>query len=61
MSDDPLPDFCPSCGAPFDIAHALKCKSGDWVRRRHNEVALTWMNLFKRVSATVEPEPFLSQ
>ena len=57
---DPLPDYCPSCGAPFDIAHALKCKSGDWVRRRHNEVAQTWMTLFKRISPTVQPEPHLA-
>ena len=57
---DSLPDFCPSCGAPFDIAHALKCKNGDWVKRRHNEVARTWATLFKRVSPTVEMEPYLS-
>jgi hypothetical protein len=57
---DPLPDYCPSCGAPFDLAHALKCKNGDWVRRRHDEVARTWMTLFKRISSTVQPEPFLA-
>ena len=57
---DPLPEYCPSCGAPFDIAHALKCKSGDWVKRRHNEVALTWMTLFKRISSTVQSEPYLA-
>ena len=57
---DALPDFCPSCGAPFDLAHALKCKNGDWVRRRHDEVARTWMTLFKRISSTVLPEPHLA-
>jgi hypothetical protein len=44
----------------FDVSHALKCKAGDWVRRRHDEVAKAWMRLFKRVSATVVPEPHLA-
>jgi hypothetical protein len=25
---DPLPAQCPSCGADFDIDHALRCKKG---------------------------------
>jgi hypothetical protein len=58
---DPLPTCCPSCGeAGFDVSHALKCKAGDWVRRRHDEVAKAWMRLFKRVSPTVQHEPFLA-
>jgi len=27
---DPLPDSCASCGEPFSLAHALKCKRGGW-------------------------------
>ena len=58
---DALPTCCPSCGeAGFDVPHALKCKAGDWVRRRHDEVAKAWMRLFKRVSPTVVPEPHLA-
>lgn len=56
---DPLPSTCPSCGADFDLRHALKCKSGNWVKRRHDEVKKAWMTLFKRVSPTVTAEPFL--
>ena len=51
---DPFPTHCPSCGeAGFDVRHALKCKAGDWVRRRHDEVVKAWMALFRRSSATV--------
>ena len=58
---DALLTCCPSCGeAGFDVPHALKCKAGDWVRRRHDEVAKAWMRLFKRVSPTVVPEPHLA-
>jgi hypothetical protein len=57
---DDLPDFCPSCGGAFDVSHALKCKKGNWVTRRHNEVAKAWLALFRKASATVTSEPFLA-
>jgi hypothetical protein len=57
---DPLPPHCGSCGAAdFDITHALKCKKGAWVRRRHEEVKHAWTTLFKKVSTTVTEEPYL--
>ena len=56
---DPLPQICPSCDAPFDISHALKCKKGGWVRRRHDEVKDAWATLFKKVSSSVGKEPYL--
>jgi hypothetical protein len=57
---DSLPAYCPSCGDPFSVSHALKCKKGGWVMRRHNEVARVWRALFKRVSDIVLPEPFVA-
>jgi hypothetical protein len=58
---DALPDHCPSWGeADFDVSHALKCKSGDWVRRRHDEVVKAWMSLFKKATPTVVHEPHLA-
>jgi hypothetical protein len=52
--------YCASCGAAFDVSHALKCKTGNWVTRRHDEVAKAWMALFRRASATVKHEPYLA-
>ena len=56
---DPLPSVCPSCGEPFSLQHALKCKKGGWVVRRHREVLLAWASLFERVASFVEEEPAL--
>ena len=58
---DPLPERCPSCGEPFDLDHALKCSTGAWVRRRHDEVKLAWKRLLQQVSATVLEEPLVPQ
>ena len=33
-----LPAMCDGCGAPTSVAHALKCRKGGLVIRRHNEV-----------------------
>jgi len=57
---DPLPEYCPSCGEAFSVSHALKCKKGGWVMKRHNQIARVWRALFKRVSDFVEPEPFVA-
>ena len=35
---DGLPSTCHSCGSATDLDHALSCKKGGWVVRRHNEV-----------------------
>ena len=56
---DPLPVRCPSCGEDFTISHALKCKKGGWVVRRHREVVKAWSTLFKKVSVSVAEEPHL--
>jgi hypothetical protein len=49
------PATCDGCGQHFDITHALKCKKGGVIIRRHNEVrdalcdlsALLWTNIRK--------------
>ena len=58
---DPLPSHCPSCGfAPFDVEHALKCKRGGWVSRRHLEVIRAWKRFLIRGGYTaVQEEPLL--
>ena len=53
------PDRQTDRGDPYDVTHALKCKKGGWVRRRHEEVKRAWVTLFKRVSPTVLDEPHL--
>ncbi len=56
----PLPSTCPSCGEKMSIAHALKCKKGGWVNRRHREVLKAWMRYLEKGGATsVTEEPYL--
>ena len=56
---DPLPQYCPDCGEDFDISHALTCKKGAWIVRRHHEVKAAWRALFREVSDQVDDEPVL--
>ena len=57
---DPLPVTCPSCSADFSIDHALKCKKGGWVGRRHKEVLRAWKQYFERAGHTFAvTEPLL--
>ena len=51
-----LPTFC-VCGKPFDINHALNCKSGGFVAIRHNEVRDFEAALLSKVCNDVEAEP----
>ena len=44
----PLPSTCPSCGEKMSISHALKCKKGGWVNRRHREVLKAWMRYLEK-------------
>eukprot|EP00923_Selenidium_pygospionis_P019153 GHVN01033520.1.p1 GENE.GHVN01033520.1~~GHVN01033520.1.p1 ORF type:complete len:376 (+),score=31.07 GHVN01033520.1:296-1423(+) len=32
------PENCDGCGAPFSLDHALQCKTGGLVTKRHNEI-----------------------
>jgi hypothetical protein len=57
---DPLPSFCPSCGEAFSVEHALRCKKGAWVARRHREITIAWKDYFKHGGASlVALEPVL--
>jgi hypothetical protein len=38
MTPTNFPPICDGCNAPFSISHALQCKRGGLVIRRHNEV-----------------------
>ena len=53
-----LPSFC-VCGKPFDINHALNCKSGGFVAIRHNEIRDFETALLSKVCNDVEAEPTL--
>ncbi len=33
-----IPPNCDGCNAPFDLSHALSCRTGGLVKLRHNEV-----------------------
>ena len=46
---DPLVKRCPSCGAGFSVSHALKCKVGGFVWKRHREVLREWAAGFRQV------------
>ena len=54
---DRLPEVCASCGEQMSLSHALKCKKGGWVVRRHREVLKAWSTLFRKVTPTVIEEP----
>ena len=52
-----LPSVCDGCGAPFSIEHALDCRFGGLVTRRHNEVRDAFGDLASLVWAPVVKEP----
>ena len=53
-----LPSHC-VCGAAFSVNHALSCKRGGFVARRHNGVRDLLTTLLSRVCYNVEAEPKL--
>ena len=60
-SPDELPEHCPDCGESFSVDHALACKKGAWIGKRHEEVKRAWKGLFDKISDTVVYEPILPQ
>lgn len=55
-----LPDNC-TCGAKFDIQHALSCKKGGFVTLRHNIVRDITAELLSEVCKDVRKEPTLQK
>ena len=49
--------LCDGCGAPFSIDHALDCRFGGLVTRRHNEVRDAFGDLTSLVWSPVVKEP----
>ena len=40
-----VPEVCDGCGTRFDLSHALSCRKGGLVTRRHNEIRDTIASL----------------
>lgn len=53
-----MPLHC-ACGSSFDVHHALTCKKGGFVIRRHNEIRDITAKLLSEVTKDVEVEPEL--
>jgi len=57
---DKMPRMCPSCGGRMSVAHALKCKKGGWVIRRHQHVLRAWKAYWEKAGLRpVFEEPYL--
>lgn len=53
-----LPSFC-TCGDAFTVNHALSCKKGGFVSKRHDNVRDLLTSLLNRTCHNVEAEPQL--
>ena len=53
-----LPSFC-TCGDNFTVNHALSCKKGSFVSKRHDNVRDLFTSLLNRVCHNVQAEPHL--
>ena len=51
-----LPSKCP-CGQPFNMTHALNCKTGGFITIRHNRVKDFEAKLLTEICNDVEIEP----
>lgn len=56
-----LPHTCDGCGAPFTVTHALDCRVGGLVCRRHNEVRDAFGDLSSLVWSQVKREPIVCE
>ncbi len=54
-----LPSTC-ACGQPFNVNHALSCKKGGFVTRRHDNVKDFLTVLLDKTCVDVQAEPHLS-
>ena len=53
-----LPTTCP-CGVPFDVTHALNCKKGGFIAKRHDNIKDFLTILLNKVCHDVQSEPQL--
>ena len=53
-----LPSFC-TCGETFTVSHALSCKKGGFVSKRHDNIRDLITSLLNRVCHNVQAEPHL--
>ena len=56
-----LPSNCDGCGASFTVTHALDCRVGGLVGRRHNEVRDAFGDLASLVWSQVRREPIVKE
>ena len=48
-----------ACGQPFSVNHALTCRCGGFIGRRHDQIRDTTANLLREVAVNVSTEPHL--
>ena len=56
-----MPATCDGCGAAFSYEHALDCKKGGLITRRHNEVRDTLGDLSSIVHKDIIREPVIQE
>ena len=56
-----VPALCDGCGATFNLSHALSCRKGGLIVRRHNEVRNTVGDLSGLVWSPVNQEPIVKE
>ena len=56
-----VPALCDGCGATFNLSHALSCRKGGLIVRRHNEVRDTVGDLSRLVCSPVNQEPIVKE
>ena len=56
-----IPEYCDGCGLPFNLPHALSCRKGGLVIRRHNEIRDAFGDLASLVWNQVRREPVVKE
>ena len=56
-----MPATCDGCGAAFSYEHALDCKKGGLITRRHNEVRDTLGDLSSIIHKDIIREPVIQE